>query len=241
MKLTFGAMQILVKELQENEIWAIYLLGLGQDMPEKVTKSNLINIIKVLCKNLNWIDQENLDHTPPNCPSDPNVTTKPQDFDSINVKEEDNEQEISDYALSNFSSDLNERINSTQPNDVDKAEYTSFVEADVQVTVTQEHWKNDLLENHHNEEETFSTKKVNQETNFSSKAGGFKMVSENTLSESQLTNLLATSAALLNLPKRNEDTLSETQLTNLLTTSVDDRMNLNKSNELKAIQDLLTL
>ena len=147
MKLTFGAMQILVKELQENEIWAIYLLGLGQDMPEKVTKSNLINIIKVLCKNLNWIDQENLDHTPRNCPSDPNVTTKPQDFDSINVKEEDNEQEISDYALSNFSSDLNERINSTQPNDVDKAEYTSFVEADVQVTVTQEHWKNDLLEN----------------------------------------------------------------------------------------------
>ena len=88
MKLTFGAMQILVKELQENEIWAIYLLGLGQDMPEKVTKSNLINIIKVLCKNLNWIDQENLDHTPPNCPSDPNVSTnstKPKDFDSINV------------------------------------------------------------------------------------------------------------------------------------------------------------
>ena len=126
MKLTFGAMQILVKELQENEIWAIYLLGLGQDMPEKVTKSNLINIIKVLCKNLNWIDQENLDHTPRNCPSDPNVTTKPQDFDSINVKEEDNEQEISDHALSNFSSDLNERINSTQPNDVDKAEYTSL-------------------------------------------------------------------------------------------------------------------
>ena len=86
MKLTFGAMQILVKELQENEIWAIYLIGLGQDMPEKVTKSNLINIIKVLCKNLKWIDgeeQENLDHTPPICSSDPNVTTnstKPKDF-----------------------------------------------------------------------------------------------------------------------------------------------------------------
>ena len=55
-------MQILMKELQQNELWAIYLMGLDKDMPEKVTKANLTNIIRVLCKNLNWIEanQKNL-------------------------------------------------------------------------------------------------------------------------------------------------------------------------------------
>ena len=45
-----------MKELQQNELWAIYLMGLEKDMPEKVTKANLTNIIRVLCKNLNWIE-----------------------------------------------------------------------------------------------------------------------------------------------------------------------------------------
>ena len=48
MKLKFEAMQILLEELQQNEMWAIYLMGLGEAMTEKVTKANLTNIIKVL-------------------------------------------------------------------------------------------------------------------------------------------------------------------------------------------------
>ena len=56
MKLKFEAMQILMEELQQNELWAIYLMGLGKEMTEKVTKANLTNIIKVLCKNLKWIE-----------------------------------------------------------------------------------------------------------------------------------------------------------------------------------------
>ena len=56
MKLTFGAMQILSGELQPNEMWTIYLMGLGKDMTEKVTKVDLTNIIKVLCKNLKWTE-----------------------------------------------------------------------------------------------------------------------------------------------------------------------------------------
>ena len=57
MKLKFEAMQLLMGELDPNEMWAIYLMGLGKQMTEKVTKSNLTNIIKVLCKNLNWIEE----------------------------------------------------------------------------------------------------------------------------------------------------------------------------------------
>ena len=57
MKLKFEAMQILLEELQQNEMWAIYLMGLGEAMTEKVTKANLTNIIKVLCKNLKWIEE----------------------------------------------------------------------------------------------------------------------------------------------------------------------------------------
>ena len=57
MKLKFEAMQILMEELQQNEMWAIYLMGLGKAMTEKVTKANLTNIIKVLCKNLKWIEE----------------------------------------------------------------------------------------------------------------------------------------------------------------------------------------
>ena len=56
MKLTFEAMQTLMDELQQNEMWAIYLMGLGKEMTDKVTKTDLTNIIRVLCKNLEWIE-----------------------------------------------------------------------------------------------------------------------------------------------------------------------------------------
>ena len=56
MNLTFEAMQTLMEELQQNEMWAIYLMGLGKEMTKKVTKTDLTNIIKVLCKNLKWIE-----------------------------------------------------------------------------------------------------------------------------------------------------------------------------------------
>ena len=81
MKLTFEAMQTLIDELQQDEMWAIYLMGLGKEMTEKVTKTDLTNIIRVLCKNLKWIevseddpinDLENTDQNG-NISSDPQV------------------------------------------------------------------------------------------------------------------------------------------------------------------------
>ena len=36
MKLNFEGMRILGGKLQQNEMWAIYLMGLGQEMPDTV-------------------------------------------------------------------------------------------------------------------------------------------------------------------------------------------------------------
>ena len=58
LKLGFEAMQILMGELQQFQIQAIYFIGQGQEMPETVTKVDLTNIIRVLCKILGWIEAE---------------------------------------------------------------------------------------------------------------------------------------------------------------------------------------
>ena len=58
MKLNFEAMQILMGELQQAEMWAIYLMGQGKAMPDTVTKFDLTKIIQVLCKRLKWIEEE---------------------------------------------------------------------------------------------------------------------------------------------------------------------------------------
>ena len=58
LKLDFEAMQILMGELQQIQIQAIYFIGQGQEMPETVTKVDLTSIIRVLCKILGWIEAE---------------------------------------------------------------------------------------------------------------------------------------------------------------------------------------
>ena len=50
--LKFNAMSILMAELQEAQMWAIYQISLGQDMPDSVTKNDLTKIIKFLLKQL---------------------------------------------------------------------------------------------------------------------------------------------------------------------------------------------
>ena len=51
-------MQILVAELQPNQMGAFYLMSLGVDMPDAVTKTDLTSIITFLCKKLCWIEEE---------------------------------------------------------------------------------------------------------------------------------------------------------------------------------------
>ena len=53
-------MQILVGELPHNQIGAFYLMSLGVELPDTVTKTDLTNIICFLCKKLCWIEEENV-------------------------------------------------------------------------------------------------------------------------------------------------------------------------------------
>ena len=51
-------MAFLVAELTKSEMWAIYLMGFEKEMPDQVTKADLVRIIRVLCKKLNWIEAD---------------------------------------------------------------------------------------------------------------------------------------------------------------------------------------
>ena len=59
MKLNFDAMQFLMGELQQKQMWALYLMGIGKEMTDIVTKVDLTKIIYVLCKKLNWMEEDN--------------------------------------------------------------------------------------------------------------------------------------------------------------------------------------
>ena len=64
LKLKFNAMQILMAELKPNEMWAFYIMAMGEKMPEQVTKAHLTKIIAVLCRKLCWIkDDEPIKHS----------------------------------------------------------------------------------------------------------------------------------------------------------------------------------
>ena len=58
MKLNFNGMAFLVTELTKSEMWAIYLMGFEREMPDKVTKADLVRIIRVLCRKLDWIEMD---------------------------------------------------------------------------------------------------------------------------------------------------------------------------------------
>ena len=60
MKLKAQIMQILVGELPHNQIGAFYLMSLGVELPNTVTKTDLTDIICFLCKKLCWIEEEDV-------------------------------------------------------------------------------------------------------------------------------------------------------------------------------------
>ena len=62
--LKFNAMSILMAELQQTQMWAIYQISLGQDMPDSVTKNDLIKIIELLLKQLDWIEKDEASRKP---------------------------------------------------------------------------------------------------------------------------------------------------------------------------------
>ena len=56
-------MSILMAGLQETQMWAVYQMGMGNEMPLSVTKEDLTCIIAFLFKQLDWIDEESPSHT----------------------------------------------------------------------------------------------------------------------------------------------------------------------------------
>ena len=44
--------------LQETQMWAVYQMGMSNEMPSSVTKEDLTCIIAFLFKHLDWIDEE---------------------------------------------------------------------------------------------------------------------------------------------------------------------------------------
>ena len=57
MKLQTEAIEILNKLLQPNQMLVFYHMERDLTLPENVTKEDLIKVISVLCKKLNWIEQ----------------------------------------------------------------------------------------------------------------------------------------------------------------------------------------
>ena len=46
MKLNFRGMAFLVDKLTKSEMWAIYLMGFEKEMPDQVSKADLVRIIQ---------------------------------------------------------------------------------------------------------------------------------------------------------------------------------------------------
>ena len=61
MKLNLSGMAFLVAELTKSEMFAIYLMGFDKEMPDQVTKADLVKIIRVLCKKLDWIEVDKVE------------------------------------------------------------------------------------------------------------------------------------------------------------------------------------
>ena len=59
MELKDSALQILIEELQHpSEMLSIYLMTLGTEMTENVTKVALTKVIYFLCQKLGWIKED---------------------------------------------------------------------------------------------------------------------------------------------------------------------------------------
>ena len=54
--LKYKAMSILMSSLNETQMWAVYQLGMDNEIPSRVTKADLTSIIVFLFKQLDWIE-----------------------------------------------------------------------------------------------------------------------------------------------------------------------------------------
>ena len=85
-KVKFQAMSILMTELKETQMWAIYKMGTGGEMPVSVTKTDLTCIIAFLLKKLDWVDNGKCS----NERNSPATVEQEQDLNKNQTKEQNN-------------------------------------------------------------------------------------------------------------------------------------------------------
>ena len=76
-------MSILMAGLQETQMWAVYQMGMGNEMPISVTKEDLTCIIEFLFKQLDWIEEG-----PSNQPSSRKTVKSPFFVDPQNSEDQ---------------------------------------------------------------------------------------------------------------------------------------------------------
>ena len=86
MKLNFSGMAFLVAELTKSKMLAIILMGFDKEMPDQVTKADLVKIIRVLCKKLDWIEIYHEEALTPNSGDEKTVISL--DFSSSRISEQ---------------------------------------------------------------------------------------------------------------------------------------------------------
>ena len=105
-------MSILMAGLQEAQMWAVYQMGMGNEMPISVTKDDLICIIVFLFKQLDWIDDES-----PSQPSSHTTVKSPILVDSQNSQTQAQNNSVEQLTFEPNKNDENTPLNGNGVND----------------------------------------------------------------------------------------------------------------------------
>ena len=108
-KVKFQAMSILMTELKETQMWAIYQMETGDEMPVSVTKNDLTCIIAFLLKKLDWVENGECS----NERNGPASVEQEQDLNKNQTKELNNSNSFwqEDNPIINDNMDLSEQWN----------------------------------------------------------------------------------------------------------------------------------
>ena len=87
--LKLKAMSILTSCLNETQMWAVYQMGMGNEIPSSVTKEDLTCIIAFLFKQLDWVDE-----VPSSQPSSHTTVKSPIFVDTQNSEDQTNENSV---------------------------------------------------------------------------------------------------------------------------------------------------
>ena len=117
-------MSILMAGLKKTQMWAVYQMGTGNEMPTSVTKEDLTCIIEFLFKQLDWIDEG-----PSSQPSSHTTVKSPILVDSQNSETQVQSNSVQQLTFEPDQNDANMTLNGVGINDTnEKTEYSTQVD-----------------------------------------------------------------------------------------------------------------